>query len=219
MTDAERDQFDRDDALRARLQAGDPAASLSPADPTVVARLLEDTMSSDLSTETRSDGTRNRGPLTWLVAAAAVLLIAGVGFYALANRGDDKVPAAQDPGTTGSTEPTVTHLTAPSAAAGRCMVPTADVLSQQTLAFEGTVQSMVGGVVTLEPSHFYAGDATDVVEVQAPPDELAQLIGAVDFQQGGTYLVSATGGRVTVCGFSGPATPALQSLYDAAFPG
>jgi hypothetical protein len=211
MTDADREQFDRDDALRSRLRAADPAASLSPADPAVVARLLEDTMSSDLST--RSDGTRNRGPLTWLVAAAAVLLIAGVGFFALANRGGDKVPAAQHP------TPSVTHLTAPGAAAGRCMVPNADLLSQQTLAFEGTVQSIAGGVVTLEPTHFYVGDATDVVEVQAPPEELTQLIGAVDFKQGGTYLVSATGGRVTVCGFSGPATPALQALYDEAFPG
>lgn len=217
MTDAERGSFDEDDALRARLRAADPAASLRPADPAGVARLLEDIMSTDLSTETRADGTRNRGPLTWLVAAAAVLLIAGAGVFALANRGDDQVPAAQDPSS--STGSTVTTLTAPGGAQGKCMVPNAELLSHQTLAFEGTVRSISAGVVTLDPTHFYAGGPTDLVEVQAPPEELTNLIGAVEFQEGGTYLVSATGGRVTVCGFSGPSTPALQSLYDQAFPG
>ena len=36
-----------DDELLARLRAADPAASLPPADPDRVARLLEDTMSHD----------------------------------------------------------------------------------------------------------------------------------------------------------------------------
>ena len=36
-----------DDELLARLRAADPAASLPPADPSRVARLLEDTMSHD----------------------------------------------------------------------------------------------------------------------------------------------------------------------------
>ncbi|MCW2793707.1 MAG: hypothetical protein JWO76_2805 [Nocardioides sp.] len=211
--------FDRDDELRARLRSVDPASSLPPADPTRVARLLEDTMSNTVDHEgetelTRETGTHGRNPLTWLVAAAAVLIIAGVGAFGLLNHGlgADEVPRASDPGQT------VTHLGAPGAASGRCMVPNADLLSTQTLAFEGTVQGISDGVVTLVPTRFFAGDETDVVEIKAPSADLQALIGAADFEEGGTYLVSATGGRVTVCGFSGPATPQLTALYEQAFP-
>ena len=54
--------FDADDELRGRLRASDPAASLPPADPTRVARLLEDVMSTELTTENRETGTRLTGP-------------------------------------------------------------------------------------------------------------------------------------------------------------
>src|SRR6478736_8970575 len=87
-----------DDELQARLLASDPAASLPPAAPHEVARLLEDVMATELTTESRETGTRNRGPLTWLVAAAAVLVIAGVGIVGvLALTGDDPGPTAGDP--------------------------------------------------------------------------------------------------------------------------
>lgn len=213
-------EFDRDDDLRARLRAADPAASLRPADPDGVARLLEDTMSHDTDTlvpETRQTGTRGRSPLTWIVAAAAAVVIAGVGVFALTGNDDDPTgpPVA---GSGGEPEPTVTRLSvAPGAGEARCMVPTAETLATKELAFAGTVDSIEAGTVTLTPTTFYAGDATDVVEVAAPEAELVSLIGAVDFQVGESYLVSASGGDVTACGFSGPATPELQSLYDAAF--
>ena len=57
-------------------------------------------MDNDLLTESRETGTRNRGPLTWLVAAAAALIIAGVGRLRGAGLGeDDRRPptAAEDP--------------------------------------------------------------------------------------------------------------------------
>jgi hypothetical protein len=47
-SDHERDGFDHDDDLRALLRSGDPARSLSPADPAALASLLEDIMSADL---------------------------------------------------------------------------------------------------------------------------------------------------------------------------
>jgi hypothetical protein len=210
--------FDQDDELLARLRAGDPARSLPPADPSRVARLLEDTMSNatdtDELTEARERGTHGRNPLTWLVAAAAVAIIAAVGAFGVLNHdsGTDKVPTATD-------EPSVTELTAPAAgSSGKCMVPNARILGAQTLAFDGTVQEVADGVVTLVPSHFYAGDVTDLVEVQAPAADLRALIGAVEFKVGGRYLVSATDGQVTVCGFSGPYTPDLAGLYTQAFP-
>ena len=41
---------------------------------------------------------------------------------------------------------------------------------------------------------------------------------AVDFQEGRTYLVSATDDRVTLCGFTAEETPELKAMYDEAFP-
>lgn len=214
---------DEPDDLRARLRHVDPAASLPPADPDRVARLLEDTMSHDTERfETREAGTRSRGPLTWLVAAAAAVVIAGVAIFAVtgARDGDDRPPGATDSTGGGPTEPaSVTELTAASGPGGRCMTPNARLLTQQDVALRGTVQEITDGVVVLAPERFYAGEETDLVEVRAPAEELAALVGAVDFEAGGTYLVSATDGEVTVCGFSGPATPQLEALYDEAFPG
>src|SRR3954454_23961781 len=120
-------EHDEHDArLLARLHAADPASSLPPADPDGAARLLEDVMSTELTTENRETGTRNRGPLTWLVAAAAVLIIAGVGVFAVLNHDDD--PAAPP---TAQHASTVTELSppAPAAYSARCLVPTAETLS------------------------------------------------------------------------------------------
>ena len=74
-------------------------------------------------------------------------------------------------------------------------------------------------MVTLVPTRFYAGSPTDVVKVSAPPADLRALIGATEFEKGGRYLVSATDGTVTVCGFSGPWSADLAALYDRAFSG
>ncbi|MGH3308517.1 MAG: hypothetical protein ACRDOX_12610, partial [Nocardioides sp.] len=85
---------DEHDELRARLRAADPASSLPRPDPDRVARLLEDTMSHPETAESRDDPARQRSPLTWLVAAAAVVIIAGVGAFVFMNREDPGTPAA-----------------------------------------------------------------------------------------------------------------------------
>ncbi|WP_166137006.1 flagellar basal body-associated FliL family protein [Nocardioides ochotonae] len=215
----ESDDQREQERLRARLRGADPAASLPPADPAGVARLLEITMSDDPTTETRQDGTRNRSTLTWLVAAAALVVIGGAGALMLTNdEGEPAVPAAQE-----SIEPTdetapVTTLTAAAPPAdARCGVPTAALLAQQQVAFQGTVQEVAEDVVVLVPSLFYAGEASELVEVQVPPQELTGLLQAVPFEEGENYLVSATDGRVSLCGLSGPATPELLELYVEAF--
>ncbi|WP_028636471.1 hypothetical protein [Nocardioides sp. URHA0032] len=211
MTDQHDDQHDE---LRDRLRAADPASSLPPAGPERATRLVEDVMSTELTTENRATGTRNRGPLTWLVAAAAVLIIAGVGVFAVVSHDDD--PAAPP---TAADHTTVTELGAPSPATydARCMVPNAETLAQQSLAFDGTVTALAGRVVTLTVGHWYAGGPTDLVRVQAPEEALQDLVGAVHFEDGGRYLVSASDGQVTVCGFSAPYSADLAALYDQAF--
>lgn len=202
------------DELRDRLRAADPAASLPPADPSRVARLLEDVMSTELTTENRETGTRDRSPLTWLVAAAAALIIAGVGLFAVLEHDED--PAAPP---TAADDKTVTELTAPSPETydARCMVPSAEVLSRQQVAVEGTVTTISDDVVTLTVDEWYAGGPTDLLRVQAPAPELQALVGSVEFREGGRYLVSASDGRVTVCGFSAPWSEDLAALYEQAF--
>jgi hypothetical protein len=216
-----------DDELAARLRAADPALSVPPADPERVARLLEDTMNDDtgsgpaaddLLTESRETGTHNRSPLTWLVAAAAAVIIAGAGIFAIVNGtgGGDPAPPAAGPEPSAS----VTALAAPDAAAyeARCMVPTAEVLSRAEVAFDGTVESISGGLVTLAPTHWYAGGPTDLVTVEAPSEEIGKLLVAVDFEDGGRYLVAASDdGQVMVCGFSAAYSEGLAATYAEAF--
>ena len=205
-----------DEELQARLQASDPAASLPPAAPHEVARLLEDVMATELTDETRETGTRNRGPLTWLVAAAAVLVIAGVGVFGVrALTGDDSPPP-----TAGPAPQTVTTLDVPAAGGlGKCMVPNAEVLANADTAFDGKVTSIVGDDVTIEPSRWYAGEPVDQVVVTAPSEQMQQVASAVTFQVGERYLVSATNGQVSLCGFSAPYTDDLAAVYAEAFPG
>ena len=218
-----------DDQLADRLRAADPASTLPTADPAWVARLLEDTMSNDVLTESRETGTHNRSPLTWLVAAAAAVIILGVGVFAVVNGASDPEEpsgpiAGSGPGgsESGTSDPTVTELSAPGAEAytARCALPNARLLSGAGVAFDGTVDSISGGLVTLTTTKWYAGEPTDVVTVEAPSDQLQRLLTAVRFEDGGRYLVAANNeGDLMVCGFSAPYSPSLAGLYGEAFPG
>ncbi|WP_435746297.1 hypothetical protein [Nocardioides sp. SYSU DS0663] len=202
------DEQHDDRQLRARLQAADPASSLAPADPTRVARLLEAAMS-----ETPQ---QRRNPLTWLAAAAAVVVIGGVALAA-ALGGDGETPPTE--GEVPAAQPAVLTLEAPGAGAGRCMIPNARALAMQEVAFLGVVEEVGDDVVELTVEETYAGTEASTVEVAAPSGDLSPTVGEVDFREGERYLVSATDGRVTACGFSGPATEDLQALYDEAFAG
>ncbi len=233
-SDFDRVQFDRDDDLRALLRSGDPAGSLSPADPAALASLLEDIMSADLDVlpeadeGTRATGTHGRNRLTWLVAAAAAAaVIAGTGGIAIsALSGDDAAPPqATDHRTTTSAgnddalaplTGETTELTAV-APQGRCAVPTADLISQYPQAFQGTVTAVDGNTVTLQTSDVFTGEVGETVQVTSNPAGFAALLKSVDFQVGQSYLVAAQDGQLSMCGFSGKATGELRSLYDEAF--
>ena len=155
---------------------------------------------------------RRRTPLTWLVAAAALLVVAGVGVFAVVG-GDDEpqVPTAQD------RAPTVVELSARPPVVGRCAVPTAELLANQETAFDGTVSAITDGTVTLDVIEWYRGGPADHVTVDVPPTDMQALVGAADFQTGQRYLVSANGGFVTVCGFTAPYSDDLAALYAEAF--
>jgi hypothetical protein len=202
---------DDDSALLSRMQAADPASSLPPAGDDRVAQLLEAAMSDTQlhTTESRETGTRDRGPLTWLVAAAAVVLIAAAGVFALANHDVKHAPSAQ---------PSVTQLSV-APASGRCILANVGVLKAQTVAFRGTLTTLADGTATFAVSHWYRGGPTDVAKVVAPQSLLRPLVESARFKVGDDYLVSAHDGQVTACGYSGPASGPLASLYSQAYAG
>src|SRR3954467_10949218 len=105
----------QDSDLLARLRAADPAARIPAAEPSDVDHLLGRVVNSDL----RETGTRRRNALTWLVAAAAGVVIAVGAVWGVqgdaARRGGVPQPATGAPTTPGD----VTELTA-APVAGRC---------------------------------------------------------------------------------------------------
>ncbi|ANH36977.1 hypothetical protein I601_0525 [Nocardioides dokdonensis FR1436] len=167
--------------------------------------------------------TSGRGPLTWLVAALAVVVILVVSAIALLGGDDAEVPLADETGVASQEgdedaddQPSVTRLET-AEETGRCMLPTAEALAEQPLALEGTVVGVEDGVAVLDPEEFFAGRATDRVEVVAPTESDRALLGSVELEEGSRYLVAAADGRVVGCGLSGPAEPELAELYAEAF--
>lgn len=166
--------------------------------------------------------TTGRGPLTWVVAGLAVVVIVVVAALALLGGEDAEVPLADgtsadgSDGADGESGPTVTRLEV-GAEPGRCMRPTAEAIARQPLALEATVVGIDDGLAVLEPVRFFAGRATDRVEVAAPTQGQQALLGSVALEEGGRYLVAAADGRVLGCGLSGPAEPELAELYAEAF--
>jgi hypothetical protein len=235
MTD---NDFDTDDELRAVLRGGDPAGALPPADRAALASLLEDIMGADLDIRTvteqgdegsRSTGTRRRNPLTWLVAAAAVAAIAAGGGFVISGLGGDGNAGSPEAGPKSqAVVSTAPDATAPVAgettqlkAGGpvtKCVAQlTPEMLAGYDQAFEGTVTAIDGTTITLQATDVYNGDVGETVQVKAPPAGISDLLNQAQFQVGGSYLVSAFDGAVSMCGASGPATVDLKSLYNKAF--
>lgn len=153
------------------------------------------------------------------LAATLVLVLSGCGSAddttatdgASPSESTSESPSEQDAGTLA--------LTADGSTAGKCAMPSAEVLSTFDTAFAGTVTSVEDGTATLEVEQWYAGGEASTVTVEAPGGSLDDLLMAVDFQEGQTYLVSADGDRVTLCGFTAEVDPELEAMYAEAFPG
>ncbi|WP_411286282.1 hypothetical protein [Lapillicoccus sp.] len=153
------------------------------------------------------------------------LLLAAVAALALALTGcgaQDDTDSAADPATSQTSAPSAEAggtlaLIADGSATGKCAVPNAQTLEAFDTAFAGTVTSLGDDTVTLSVDQWYAGDEASTVTVAAPSQDLQDLLMAVDFQDGKSYLVSATDGRVTLCGYTAEDNPELQTIYDEAF--
>ena len=97
-----------------------------------------------------------------------------------------------------------------------CAPLSSEFLALSDVAFEGRVTGIDGATVTLEVLHQYTGETATTVTVPQGTGELSELtIGPLE--TGGTYLISATDGVIATCGQSGPSSPELKEIYEAAF--
>jgi hypothetical protein len=191
------------DNLRNRMQGIDPMATGKPIEPVTSEssrHLLEDVMATEIK-ESVEQGPR-RGP--WYMAAAAALVLVVGGYAAFSGGGEPAGP------------PLELALPGGDTTMGSCIQFSVDILADMPLAFEGTAVGSADGKVTLDVDHWYkGGDAAQVVLTAGPAQPA--LIGGVDFVEGEQYLVTATGGNVNACGFSGPSTAELKTAFDQAF--
>ncbi len=144
---------------------------------------------------------------TTAALAATALLLAGCGASSNEN------PA--EPESTSDVAPI--ELTVPASQAGRCMPPNVENLQAQDTAFEGVVEDVTDGTATLQVLEGFKGVEVGAVTVSAPSQDLQDLLLAVDFEEGETYLVSSLDGQVSVCGLSGPKDDLLAGLYAEAY--
>ena len=161
--------------------------------------------------------TRTRTLIATPLLVLALTFLSGCGGDA--DPGED---TAADTGTSssaphGTNDIGALALTADGSVAAKCAMPSAETLATFDIAFAGTVTAIDGGTATLSVDHWYAGDGPSTVTVEAPSEDLQDLLMAVDFEEGKTYLVSATDTRVTLCGFTAEQTPELQAMYAEAF--
>ena len=93
----------------------------------------------------------------------------------------------------------------------------ARLIALQQTAFEGTVTALDDRLVTLSVEHWYRGGDADQVTIAATPAYLRALLQGADFEMGERYLVSASDGTVSVCGFTAPYSDELAALYAEAY--
>jgi hypothetical protein len=167
---------------------------------------------------------RRLGLLVPVVILPVALALGGCGSSAQ----DDDMGGAESAAEASTTAPTTASTPAgeavlleapPDAGAGRCMAPSADVLSEADVAFSGTVRSIEHGLVDVEVDKWYRGSGGDVSQVRAQSGQMQALIGAVAFEEEGRFLVAGIDGELMVCGLSAAYDEQLAALYDEAFGG
>jgi hypothetical protein len=101
---------------------------------------------------------------------------------------------------------------------GRCAIPTAQMLSQQSSAVQATVTGIDDTTAILRVTRVLAGPQVGTISVELPPAGGAPDTGMPHFVTGQSYLLAvAADGSLAGCGMSGPATGDLETLYTSAF--
>lgn len=206
MTGTQRSRSD-DEHLARRLREIDPARGVAPLTEHRIEEIMSSTltpgMSGDPQTTDRADiATRRRrlGIVGGLAsAAAAAAIVTAVVVSQPAPGGTLALSLAETTGTETA-----------------CIPIAPEWLAESEVAFEGRVTGIDGSTVTLEVLQQYSGEAVRTATIPQGTDDLIELtIGRLEL--GGTYLISATDGVIMTCGFSGPSTPELKSVYEEAF--
>jgi len=202
-----------DDDLQARLRDADPALRAPSPDSAWIDILAQSTMEAPMNVPEPAAGTRR----TWLLTAAAAVVVAALGFGGwTALQGDDN-RAGQV-----AQEKTVMTLKGPAKpdAMAMCMRIEPTTVGQMQVAFDGTVASVDGDSVTLDVNKWYAGGDTDQVQLtQISEADWVALEGGITLEQGQRYLVTAHDGVVNGCGFTAPWSQELQDIFDQGFSG
>lgn len=146
----------------------------------------------------------------WLLGAAAAAVIAIAGLLVVTMSGDDNADVSAGP-------PLELSLGAEDVMAS-CLPVDAEGIAAMPIAFAGTATAVDGELVTLEVDRWYTGGDAEIVQLRSTSGQAA-LIAGFDVEVGEDYLISASDGAVSFCGFSGPATPELSALFDEAFAG
>lgn len=153
--------------------------------------------------------TEPRSSKTWMLAAAIVLGVAALAAAYLLFGGSD--PEA-------GPEAEALELTAAGEdATASCIVFSTEELAEVAeVAFEGTVTSINGPEVTFGVDHWFKGGPQQEVVMDAP-EGMEALIGGIPFVEGQSYLITAQGGSVNYCGFSGPSSTEYRQSFEEAF--
>lgn len=197
-----------DDSLRSRIQRIDPVpadVAMEPATTPSSRERLEQIMSIDTDPSPEATPSRWHDHRVRLAGIGAAVAVA-VAVVGLAVTGGDS--------DTGG-EPLALDLGS-SSALSSCLAVDAATLATTSPAFSGTATSVEDDMVTIDVDRWYAGGDADQVVLHAPAGEPA-LIDGFEFEAGGRYLITAAEGTVNFCGFSGPATPELEALFEEAF--
>ncbi len=142
-----------------------------------------------------------RGTRGLIIVAAATLAAALLGGTLLARGGD--------------TPPLELSLGGGDGLAS-CLPFDVAILADMSPAFAGTVTAIDGERVSMDVDRWYTGGDAARVDLVSSAGAIS-LIGGVDFAVGGRYLVTATGGIVNACGYSGAATPEYEAAFEQAF--
>jgi hypothetical protein len=200
------------DDLERRLRSADPAPAPQQGQPVApwIRDLVEETMTiTNERVDQRASG-RPGQRSRWLAVAAcgaAAVALSG-GLYA----------SMQDPDAPGVTAAPTVELTLQGEPIDRSCLPfSVDQLKPMPLAFSGTVVRLEGGTVRLAVDRWYRGGTSPEVLLKAPAGDDVALVGAVTFEQGKRYLVTANEGIVGTCGLTTAWSPEMEAAFQQAF--
>ena len=204
------------DELEQRLRSADPAPAPEQGQPVApwIRDLVEATMTmTNESTDERVGG-RSRQRSRWLAAAACgagAVALSGTLYASTLDRAAPSVKAAPVPAVQLSLDKPDTTQS--------CLAFSVDELRKKPVAFSGTVTGLEGGNVRLEVDRWYRGGESQEVLLKGPADEDVALVGAVKFEQGQRYLVTAADGVVSSCGYTAPWDAQTEAAFLEAFTG